>query len=137
MNVIVIFNIIYIIINIGLILYSIRIVWGFSTLNLTKETEFTQFLIEDIIINETCPKDYKKHTLATYKGFTHYGCYCSSNDTLYEQQCDNDQKHKLNCSDVNKIKSIDIVYYEGKQFCIKKGRLCEIFLFCHYFAPCT
>lgn len=128
MNSIVFFNIIYIIINIGLILYSIRIVWGFSTLNLTKETEFTQFLIEDIIINETCPNHYKKHTLATYKGFIHNGCYCSSNDTLYEQQCDYDQKFKLNCSEVNQIKSIDIVNYEGKQFCIKKGKQYSYYL---------
>ena len=127
MNLIVISNVIYLILNIILIFYSITIIIDYRSPKLEKDAEFEKYFIDDLQINDTCPLNYVEKTFGIYEG-SNAGCYCNSNNSLYNNECTYEQKYKLNCSDVKKIKSMMIKNYEGKQFCIKREKQYSYYL---------
>ena len=119
MNLIVIFNVLYLIINIILIFYSITIIINYKSPDLDNASDIEKYLIADFQINETCPQGYFNIINGFYEG-SHEGCYCKSNGSFYKELCTYEQLNKLNCSNAKKINKMMLENYEGKQFCTKK-----------------
>ena len=117
MNPISVSNIIYLIINIIIILYNISSILKFTFIKQPINVNFSKLLIKDILINETCPKEYENLTLGIYNGINK-GCYCNNSNMFYIREC---YFNESNCMNIKKIKPMKIGNYEGKQFCLKKG----------------